>query len=255
MLSSRPSGYTLEKVFMPNSCAEFCESNLQVFFSRIQSSSARKTSMSMCFVDAYWAKERGKINERQYISSLVAHFGGLRHLPTDERPDAVCQEPTYEPFAASIRKAAFTKTYHPVKGQYLSALTQLILEELTFQYAELKPYEQLFQDCLDKEDSDVEAGLFRIGQTNPDMIPIQPLAVLAAREGRGKILQLCLDRGAVIDRHLARSIGLGNIRHPELEKVTAPYDALVQKATKPRVGPDGKYTAEQLEEWYGGINW
>ena len=84
---------------------------------------------------------------------------------------------------------------------------------------------------------------------------LQPLAVLAAIEGRSRTLKLCPDTGAVIDRHLARAIGKGKRKDPEMVEVTAPYKAQIEEMSRGRKGPDGRYTDEQLEEWCGDIEW
>ena len=87
------------------------------------------------------------------------------------------------------------------------------------------------------------------------MVPYVPLAVLAAREGLSPILQMCLDKGASFDRYLARACAKGGHDYPEVDKVVTPYDDTIRGLLEGIRGPDGKFTAEQLEEWYGGINW
>ena len=84
---------------------------------------------------------------------------------------------------------------------------------------------------------------------------LQPLAVLAALEGHSENLRLCLDNGAVIDRHLARAIGKGKLKDPEMVDATAPYKAQIEELSRGRKGADGQYTDEQLEEWFGDIEW
>ena len=72
-------------------------------------------------------------------------------------------------------------------------------------------------------------------------------------EGYTKILKLCLDNGAVIDRHLARAVGKGKREDPEMAEVAAPSKAQIEEMSRGRKGADGQYTDQQLEEWFGGI--
>ena len=87
------------------------------------------------------------------------------------------------------------------------------------------------------------------------MVPLIPLAVLAAQEGLSPILKLCLDKGASFDRYLARACASAALKYPEIEKVVAPYDDTIGALTEGRKDPDGSYTGEQIEEWFGDINW
>jgi hypothetical protein len=116
-------------------------------------------------------------------------------------------------------------------------------------------YEQLFRSCIERKPDDVKAKLCEIQKFNPDIIPFNPLAVLAAREVLGEILQFCLERGVTWDRYLARACYEGSLHHPEVGKVIAPHAKAITRLTEGRKGPDGNYTPEQLEEWWGGINW
>ena len=79
--------------------------------------------------------------------------------------------------------------------------------------------------------------------------------MLAAREGLAPVLQLCLDRGVSFDRYLARACADAYHDYPEVDKVITPYDETIGRLLEGRRGPDGKFTGEQLEEWFGGINW
>ena len=102
----------------------------------------------------------------------------------------------------------------------------------------------------------MESALTALHQDTANPNPVQPVAVLAALEGHDKILKLCLDKGALIDRQLARAIGKGKGRKsPEMAEVIAPYKAQITEKTRGRKGPDGNFTDEQLEEWYGDIEW
>ncbi len=75
-----------------------------------------RATESLCFVDAYWAKEEKKITETEYITHLVAHYRGIRHPPNEGRLADICQVTLYEPFAGSIRKHALESRYRPPKG-------------------------------------------------------------------------------------------------------------------------------------------
>ena len=108
---------------------------------------------------------------------------------------------------------------------------------------------------MQKDQHAVKANLSTIERTNPDVVPYVPLAVLAAREGLGPILQLCLDKGASFDRYLARACAQGVYDHPEIDKVVIPDDDTIKGLLEGRRDSDGRFTAEQLEEWFGGIDW
>ena len=43
----------------------------------------------------------------------------------------------------------------------------------------------------------------------------------------------------------------GSYDHPEIDKVIAPHENTIRPLIEGRKGPDGKFTGEQLEEWWG----
>jgi hypothetical protein len=87
-------------------------------------------------------------------------------------------------------------------------------------------------------------------------VPVAPLAVLAAQNGLPSILQLCLDNGAKLDWFLARTCADGAHRYPEIDTVDSPkYDETISKLLEGKRNADGNSLGEQLEEWFGGIDW
>ena len=122
-------------------------------------------------------------------------------------------------------------------------------------FLDVEPFEQLFQSCIRKDTEDVHVQLLKIRKANPDLVPYAPIAVIAAHEGLSMTLQLCLDKGVKFDRYLARACADGGRRYPEVERVVALYEDTIRKLPRGRMAPDGNFTAEQLVEWFGGINW
>lgn len=96
---------------------------------------------------------------------------------------------------------------------------------------------------------------------------VQPIAVLAAREKRADILEHCLDSGAEIDRNLVRASTQGDTQgkgwdvhnceytDARMREVLAPYREELKMMTKGRKNSDGRWSSEQIEEWFGDIHW
>lgn len=83
---------------------------------------------SLCFKEAFDARERGEINHDEYLMHLVAHFGELRH-PADaegKRPYV----PSY--FNRTVRDLALSEKLEPLDGtsNYANAIKEDCVEEL-----------------------------------------------------------------------------------------------------------------------------
>lgn len=63
---------------------------------------------SLCYFEAFKAKQKGTITEEEYIHHLLAHATGLMHETDEdyhpgEEPKSVREIPKVDPFAYSIR--------------------------------------------------------------------------------------------------------------------------------------------------------
>ena len=201
---------------------------------------------TLCFLDAYRARcFENRIDDTEYISHLVAHFDGRRH----QGPGGQCEDITFEPLAGSLRKMAIEGNYQPMQGRRAITLTSCIRGPVTDLGQDTTIFAHLFKACLEHQDDVLKHCLREIEQSNPDVVPYQQLAVLAAREGCASILKLCIEKGAVFDRYLAKTARRSAGQFEGIREVTAPYEAIIAENTKPRRGPDGMYTNEQLQEW------
>ena len=69
--------------------------------------------MSLCFLDAFEAKQAQYITEDEYVRHMLAHFKGVRH-PQDDGTDWRLE--ASDPIGASIRELALSTDYGPMKG-------------------------------------------------------------------------------------------------------------------------------------------
>ena len=74
---------------------------------------ANTPTMSLCFLDAFEAKQAHFITEGEYVSHLLAHFRGVRH-PQDDGTDGRLEGS--DPVGASMRELALNTDYEPMKG-------------------------------------------------------------------------------------------------------------------------------------------
>ncbi len=70
--------------------------------------------MSLCFRDAFVAKQAHRITEAEYVDHLIAHFRRVRH-PQDSDRDVITAK--WDPFGASIREMALRTDYEPLRGE------------------------------------------------------------------------------------------------------------------------------------------
>ena len=69
---------------------------------------------SLCFLEAFNAKQNHQITEKEYLSHLVAHFRGVRHSQDNNVDDVLLKS---DPFGDSIRKMALRSNYEPIQGE------------------------------------------------------------------------------------------------------------------------------------------
>lgn len=79
--------------------------------------------------------------------------------------------------------------------------------------------EQVFYSCLNGDLDGVKSNLIELRKQDLLGAPIQPLAALAAWKGHAKILQFCLDAGAVCDTNLENAARLGGEHYPAVLEV------------------------------------
>lgn len=89
-------------------------------------------------------------------------------------------------------------------------------------------------------------------EQHPGSSPLQPLAVFAARKGHAEILQFCLDKGAVFDWNLERSIHFG-AKSPAMDNILSIRKQKLPGRTSAK--SDSKWDGELLEKWFGDIDW
>jgi len=70
--------------------------------------------MSLCFREAFLAKQYNEITEDEYMGHLLAHFRGVRH-PHDSGKDTTVSKS--DPFGAAIRDMALKTDYQPLEGK------------------------------------------------------------------------------------------------------------------------------------------
>lgn len=114
----------------------------------------------------------------------------------------------------------------------------------------------MFLACFNNQLDDVARLLKDIRNMDDGPDPIQPLIVLAVLQGHAKIVQFCLDSGAVVDRRLAHALKrTWSVNSEELDIVLKPYEIEIREASQQEFGPDGRPTPRQIEESFGDINW
>jgi len=138
--------------------------------------------MSLCFGAAFRAKQSGETTEEEYLEHLTAHFRNVRH-PQDDKDNIAADVSVWnmDPVGASFRDMA-------LKGGYNA------LQDTTL-------YRRLFLRCLEDNVDQVRAVLDEM-QHQSIPVPLQPLATLAAANGRAEVSRICLDSGAVFDSNL-----------------------------------------------------
>ncbi|KAI9765324.1 MAG: hypothetical protein M1839_005524 [Geoglossum umbratile] len=97
--------------------------------------------MSLCFRDAFLSLRRNSITDTEYLSSLLAHFRGVRH-PQDSEYDVIV--PKFDPFGASIRDLALKTDYEPLESDSLPSLIQPIAT-----LSAIRGHASILQFCLD----------------------------------------------------------------------------------------------------------
>jgi hypothetical protein len=124
-------------------------------------------------------------------------------------------------------------------------------ESLTL-YADTQPYEKLLEDCIANNVDQIKRDLPKLMEQHPVSSPLQPLAVLAARKGHAEILQFCLDKGAVFDWNLERSICFGG-DSPAMNKILFAEKEKLSGGTSAK--SDSRWDPQLLGKWYGDIKW
>ena len=72
--------------------------------------------MSLCFLDAFVAKQGNNISEEDYWEHVFAHMRGVRHPDDSKMPAPELQDS--DPFGYSVRWWALWKTYNsPINGK------------------------------------------------------------------------------------------------------------------------------------------
>jgi hypothetical protein len=143
---------------------------------------------TLCFAEAWEARQSGVLSEAEYQSLLLAHFRGVRHLADKKKPEkSFIYNP---PYAKSLRHAALNTEYEPLENTasldgIFQSCTAGDLEEVSLQFSGLQDTYQL-QNCL-----------------------LQPLATLATEKSHAQLLQFFLDKGATFDRYLDEAVSSG----------------------------------------------
>lgn len=109
--------------------------------------------------------------------------------------------------------------------------------------------------CFHGQHNDVKRLLTDIRQKQDSPDPLQAVAVLAAVEGKAKVLQVCFNAGAVADRLLALACSECRSPNPEMDNVIKPYSKQLHEAMMPDLKPDGSFSHRQIDEWFGDIDW
>lgn len=109
--------------------------------------------------------------------------------------------------------------------------------------------------CFRGKHNDVKKLLASIRQKRDTPDPLQAVALLAAVEGKGKVLQVCFDAGAVADRLLALACSKCRSPNAELDNLIKPYSIQLHEAMKPDLKPDGSFSHRQIDEWFGDLDW
>ncbi|KAJ9657574.1 hypothetical protein H2198_004220 [Neophaeococcomyces mojaviensis] len=148
--------------------------------------------MSLCFLEAFEAKNEGRISEKEYIGHLTAHLRGVRHDSdqiTEQRWNDYLRY--RDQFGALFRKFA------------LSSRT-LSIEETTL-------YDQLLQQCLAGDLEAMKSTFTEFESDRSLQIPLHALAVMVARKGRADILYFLLQKGATFDEEVAAAAAVDSI--------------------------------------------
>ena len=200
-----------------------------------------KLAISLCFLEAFNAKQNHQITEKEYLSHLVAHFRGVRHLQ-DSNVDHVLLKS--DPFGDSIRQMALRPNYESIQGEKKSSFC--LLKSPFSPLVDTTPYEMLFNSCLTATLDQVRSDIKLVEQASLP-VPLQPLTTLAAVNGNATILRYCLARGAVFDAALNTAVELGG-NNPAIA-------GLVSKEECGKTANNERYSPSQLQRWFGDINW
>jgi hypothetical protein len=143
---------------------------------------------TLCFTEAWEAKQNSKITEQECQSNLLAHFRGVWHPSDEKRPEKSFMYNA--PYVKSLRHAALETEYES-------------LEDTT-------SLESLFQSCS-TGDLDIIDQQFSELQNNTQLQRslLQPLATLATEKGHAQVLQFFLDKGASFDRYVDEAVSSG----------------------------------------------
>lgn len=114
--------------------------------------------------------------------------------------------------------------------------------------ADLKPYEKLFNDCIENKYDDVVKNLASLRAKKPEADPTQPVATLAALYAHSKILKHCLERGAKIDRNLARAMMRTESGYPEMAALVKQHWEKIEDLVETRVLENGDLAPEEMAE-------
>ena len=75
---------------------------------------------SLCFLEAFNAKQNDQITEKEYLNHLLAHFRGVRHSQDNNIDDVLLKT---DPFGDSIRRMALGPDHDPILGERNPVIT------------------------------------------------------------------------------------------------------------------------------------
>ena len=100
----------------------------------------------------------------------------------------------------------------------------------------------------------VVKNLENLRAKKPEADPMQPLAVLAAEHGHCKILEYCLDKGAIIDRNLGDGMMKGGRKDPGVEKLVEQHSVRIEEVLETRLDENGDIADSEMAE-FDVIEW
>ncbi|OCL12218.1 hypothetical protein AOQ84DRAFT_386280 [Glonium stellatum] len=127
--------------------------------------------MSLCFLQAFEAKQNGRIAEREYLHHLFGHCRGVEHKE-DKAPAMGWLLRGIDPFGYLIH--CWSKKTDPIK--------------------DATPFENVFEAYRMGNIDDIKAKLDVLGEEQAKFVR-KLLALLSLQEGCSEVLKLCLDLG------------------------------------------------------------